>query len=150
MKQLRVLALMHPELVPPGCRSTVGRETVSAGRPSATCLRTLRELGHEVAPLGVQDELQPIRDAVETFKPDVVFNLLEEFHGNVLYDQNVVSLPRAASRAVHRLQSARADHLPREGAGEEAARLPSHPGAGVPRVPAGAQACGVPRSSPSR
>ena len=40
----------------------------------------------------MQDEFLPIRDAVEEFKPHVVFNLLEEFHNNVLFDQNVVSL----------------------------------------------------------
>ena len=38
-----------------------------------------------------QDELAPIRDAVESWKPHVVFNLLEEFHGEAVYDQNVVS-----------------------------------------------------------
>jgi D-alanine-D-alanine ligase len=42
--------------------------------------------------LGVQTELTPIRDEVENFKPDIVFNLLEEFHGETLYAQNVVSL----------------------------------------------------------
>src|SRR5690606_19560 len=31
-------------------------------------------------------------DEVENFKPDIVFNLLEEFHGETLYAQNVVSL----------------------------------------------------------
>ena len=29
---------------------------------------------------------------MEEFKPDIAFNLLEEFQGNVLFDQNVVSL----------------------------------------------------------
>ena len=43
------------------------------------------------APLGVKDELAPIRDAVESFKPHVVFNLLEEFHGEAVYDHSVVS-----------------------------------------------------------
>jgi len=52
----------------------------------------LREIGHDVRPLGVQDELHPIRVAIDDFKPDIVFNLLEEFQGNVLFDQNVVSL----------------------------------------------------------
>src|SRR5258708_8872530 len=42
-------------------------------------------------PLGVKDELRPIRDAVESFKPQVVFNLLEEFHGEAVYDHSVVS-----------------------------------------------------------
>ena len=42
--------------------------------------------------LGVQTELAPIRDAVEEWKPDIVFNMLEEFHGETLYAQNVVAL----------------------------------------------------------
>jgi D-alanine-D-alanine ligase len=44
-----------------------------------------------VHPLGVQYELAPVRDAVESLKPHVVFNLLEEFHGEVVFDHNVVS-----------------------------------------------------------
>lgn len=55
-------------------------------------ITTLRAIGHEVKALGVQDELRPIREAVDEFKPDIAFNLLEEFHSNVLFDQNVVSL----------------------------------------------------------
>jgi D-alanine-D-alanine ligase len=51
----------------------------------------LRAAGHEVRPLGVQDELKPVRDAIEGFKPQVVFNLLEQFHGEVIYDHNVAS-----------------------------------------------------------
>jgi len=44
-----------------------------------------------VKPLGVHDELKPIRDDIEAWKPDVVFTLLEQFHGEAIYDQNVVS-----------------------------------------------------------
>jgi D-alanine-D-alanine ligase len=51
----------------------------------------LRAAGHEVRPLGVHDELKPIRDDIEAWKPDVVFTLLEQFHGEAIYDQNVVS-----------------------------------------------------------
>ena len=32
-----------------------------------------------------------MRDEIEGFKPDVVFTLLEDFHGKVIYDQNVAS-----------------------------------------------------------
>ena len=34
---------------------------------------------------------KPMRDEIEGFKPDVVFTLLEDFHGKVIYDQNVAS-----------------------------------------------------------
>ena len=50
-------------------------------------------------------------------------------------------LPRAAARAVHRVQPARAHARPRQGPLEEAARLPPHPDPGVrrrPRRPRGA------------
>jgi uncharacterized cupin superfamily protein len=34
----------------------------------------------------LDDELQPLRQAIIAFKPDVAFNLLEEFSGQVVYD----------------------------------------------------------------
>jgi D-alanine-D-alanine ligase len=91
MKKLRVLVLMHPEFVPPDDAAERPEDERFAWKTEWDVLRTLRELGHEVRGLGVQDELRPIRSAVEEFQPDIVFNLLEEFHGNVLFDQNVVS-----------------------------------------------------------
>jgi transcription antitermination factor NusA-like protein len=41
--------------------------------------------------LGVQYDVNPIREAVAAFQPDVAFNLLEEFHGLALLDHGVVS-----------------------------------------------------------
>jgi D-alanine-D-alanine ligase len=41
--------------------------------------------------LGVLDSLTELRAAVGEWKPDVVFNLLEEFDGIVTYDQHVVA-----------------------------------------------------------
>ncbi|GCC49349.1 hypothetical protein chiPu_0033660, partial [Chiloscyllium punctatum] len=52
---------------------------------------TLRTAGHEVRPLGVQEEIKPVRDAIEGFKPHIVFTLLEEFHYDVVYDQHIAS-----------------------------------------------------------
>ena len=55
-------------------------------------LKTLRDdLKHDVRVLGVTDELTPIKQAAEDFKPHVVFNLLEAFHEIGTFDQNVVS-----------------------------------------------------------
>jgi len=92
MKKLRVLALMHPDLVPPPDAASLSLEDRFRYKTEYDVVSTLQQLGHEVRALGVQDELHPIRDAVEEFKPDLAFNLLEEFQGNVLFDQNVVSL----------------------------------------------------------
>jgi D-alanine-D-alanine ligase len=91
-RKLRVLALMHPDLVPPEDAGRYSEDERFEWKTEWDVVSTLRKIGHEVRALGVQDELHPIRVAVEEFKPHIVFNLLEEFQGNVLFDQNVVSL----------------------------------------------------------
>lgn len=91
MKKLRILALMHPQFVPDEARERLSAQEASDSKTEYDVVSTLRRIGHEVVPLGVQYELFPIRDAVEALKPHIVFNLLEEFHGEVLFDQNVVS-----------------------------------------------------------
>ena len=91
MKRLRILALMHPQLVPPDSLEGQTPVDINVWKTEFDVVSHLRAIGHEVKPLGVQYELLPIRDAVEEWKPHVVFNLLEEFHGEVLLDQNVVS-----------------------------------------------------------
>lgn len=91
MKRLRILVLMHPDLVPPDTLKGYTEQQINVWKTEYDVVTTLRASKHEVRPLGVQDELKPIRDEVESWKPDVVFNLLEEFHGETAYDQNVAS-----------------------------------------------------------
>ncbi|MGH6933610.1 MAG: D-alanine--D-alanine ligase family protein [Dongiaceae bacterium] len=91
MKPLRVLVLMHPDLVPPDSLEGHSEKDIFTWKTEYDVVSTLRAAGHEVKPLGVQDELKPIRYQVENWKPHVVFNLLEQFHGETAYDQNVAS-----------------------------------------------------------
>ena len=91
MKKLRVLALMHPDLVPPPDAASMSPEDRFRFKTEYDVCSTLQELGHEVRALGVQDELHPIRDAVDEFKPDVAFNLLEEFRGDTRYDAYILN-----------------------------------------------------------
>jgi len=90
-KKLRVLALMHDDLVPPDSIEGLGAEQVSEWRAEYDVVSALKKLGHEVHKLGVGDDVAEIRNAVEGFKPDVAFNLLVEFHGAATYDQHVAS-----------------------------------------------------------
>jgi D-alanine-D-alanine ligase len=83
--------LLDRDLVPPDSIKGLSEEEVEPFRTEYDVVSTLRAAGHEVRPLGVADELRPIREAVEEWKPDVVYNLLEEFQGEVTYDQNVAS-----------------------------------------------------------
>ena len=91
MKPLRVLVLVHPDLIPPDSTEGFSEQQINEWKTEYDVVRTLRGAGHQVRPLGVQDELKPIRDEIEGWQPDVVFTLLEQFHGEVIYDQNVAS-----------------------------------------------------------
>jgi D-alanine-D-alanine ligase len=91
MRRLRVLVLMHPDFVPPD--STDGRtaQEINKWKTEYDVVSTLRAAGHDVHPLGVQEEIKPVRDEIEEFKPHVVFTLLEEFHYQTGYDQHIAS-----------------------------------------------------------
>ena len=91
MKRLRVLVLMHPDLIPPDSLKGHSEQEINEWKTEYDVVSTLRAAGHEVRPLGVENELKPIRDEIESWKPHVVFNLLEQFHGEAVYDQNVAS-----------------------------------------------------------
>jgi D-alanine-D-alanine ligase len=91
MRRVRVLVLLHPDLMPPDSLKGYSEQEIHNWKTEYDVVSTLRGNGHDVRPLGVTNELAPIRDAVDSWKPHVVFNLLEEFHGEAVYDQNVAS-----------------------------------------------------------
>jgi D-alanine-D-alanine ligase len=91
MKRLRILVLMHPDFVPPESSEGYTEAQINEWKTEYDVVTTLRNAGHDVKPLGVSDELKPIRSEIENWKPNVVLTLLEEFHGEAIYDQNVAS-----------------------------------------------------------
>lgn len=91
MRRLRVLVLMRPDLVPPDSTDGYTARQINEWKTEYDVVSTLRAAGHEVRPLGVQEEIKPIRDAVDGFEPHVVFTLLEQFHYEPAYDQHVAS-----------------------------------------------------------
>jgi D-alanine-D-alanine ligase len=93
VKRKRVLVLIREGLEPPDSISGMSREELESApwKTERDVILGLRDLGHMVQVLGVDDDLQVIRQAIEQFKPHIAFNLLEEFASSVLYDQNVVS-----------------------------------------------------------
>ena len=89
LRKLRILVLMHVGLVPPA--DATSREENTEWKTEFDVLSTLRAIGHEVMPLGVHDDLGVIRKAIDEWKPHVAFNLLEDFDGVPVFDQNVAS-----------------------------------------------------------
>ncbi len=91
MKAQRVLMLMHADLVPPDDPKGVPAEELEPMKTELHVYRTLVQSGHSVQKLGIRDELGPIRKALKEFQPTIAFNLLEEFDGQAVFDQHVVS-----------------------------------------------------------
>jgi D-alanine-D-alanine ligase len=90
VKKIRALALVHEHLVPP--EDTSGVDILEADwKMEYDVIETLREIGHEVRVLGIHDDLGGIRPTARTFKPEIVFNLMEAFADVTTFDQNVVS-----------------------------------------------------------
>jgi D-alanine-D-alanine ligase len=90
-KKLKVLVLMHEDLVPPADISGLSDKQLADFRTEWDVIAGLEELGHEVHKLGVGSDLGPIRRAFAELEPDIAFNLLVHFHGVAVYDQHVVS-----------------------------------------------------------
>lgn len=91
MKNLRVLVICRPDQLPPDSLDGLSEKEIYACKTEWDVFTTLRASGHEVQGLGVQFDLTPLRDAIGDFKPDIVFNLLDQFHGDTLYCQHVAS-----------------------------------------------------------
>ncbi len=91
MKKRRVLVLTHEDLVVPDSRQGLTDQQKHEIKCEWDVVTTLRAGGHDVRQLGVSHDLLPIRHTVEDWRPHVVFNLLEEFQEEAIYDHNVVA-----------------------------------------------------------
>jgi D-alanine-D-alanine ligase len=90
MKKLRVLALVEESLVPPD--DAKGHDLAAAPwKTEYDVVHTLRKQGHDVLPVGVGGDLAVVRRAIQDFKPEIAFNLLEGFADVSTWDQNVVA-----------------------------------------------------------
>ena len=85
MRKLRVLVLMHKDLVPPDSADGMIGEQAVPWQTEHDVVTALQDLGHIVQPLGVDDDLTVIRQAIREQQPHLAFNLLEQFGGTEIY-----------------------------------------------------------------
>lgn len=84
MKPRRILLLVHPKFRPDKLGS----------RPAGTefdVWRTLRQLGHTVEIGAAEFDLRRFDRQILQFRPEIVFNLLEEFRGEGIFDFHLVT-----------------------------------------------------------
>ncbi len=91
LKPLKVLALMHESLVPPENIEGLTEQQIQPWKMEYDVKVTLERMGHSVHAVGIYGDLSVLRQALEDVQPDIVFNMLEEFDGQPLFDQHLVS-----------------------------------------------------------
>jgi len=89
VRKSRVLVLIHRHLTPK--EGITALEVKPEWRMEWDVVTNLRNRGHDVMLIEVHDDLTPIRQSLDDFRPTIVFNLLEAFDDVVVFDQNVVS-----------------------------------------------------------
>ncbi len=91
MKRLRTLVVVHSTLVPPDTLEGHSEKEIEEWGTGYDGVSTLKKSEHEVRCLGISDSLEELRAVITEWRPEIVFNLLEEFDGIVTYDQHVVA-----------------------------------------------------------
>jgi len=88
----KILIILHPELNPTGSKfiKKSDRDNYS-WMCEYDVMNTLQDLGHIVYIQEVEFDLKPIKQAIEKYNPDVVFNLLEQLNNEAVMDSNIVA-----------------------------------------------------------
>jgi D-alanine-D-alanine ligase len=82
---------MHESLVPPDDLSGYSDQEINEWKTEYDVMAFLENAGHEVRALGLYDNLADLRHAIRDWRPDIAFNLLQEFQGIITYDQHIVA-----------------------------------------------------------
>ena len=90
MKKLRVLVIVHEELIPPDDIDGYDLTRV-AWKMEFDVIETLGMMGHEVTTVGASDDVSMLDRVIGHAKPHVIFNLLEDFGDVAVNDQHWVS-----------------------------------------------------------
>jgi D-alanine-D-alanine ligase len=90
-KKLKILALFDA-IAPTTIDQDLSAELKTEDwKTEANVLAALAELGHTVEHLAIFDDLNLLRQKLDAFQPDIIFNLADQFRNNRAFDQNIVS-----------------------------------------------------------
>lgn len=90
-RKLKVLALLDA-VAPTTLNQDLTPELKTADwKTEAAVLKALDELGYTHEHLAIFDDLDLLRQKLQTFSPDVIFNLADQFRNNRALDQHIAS-----------------------------------------------------------
>ncbi|HEX4639708.1 MAG TPA: ATP-grasp domain-containing protein [Chthoniobacterales bacterium] len=91
-KRLKVLVLFDGVRPTPIDADLTEELKTEDWQTEANVMAALTELGYTAEHLAIYDDVDLVRQKMESFQPDVLFNLVEQFKNNPGFDQNIVSL----------------------------------------------------------
>ena len=91
-KRLKVLVLFDVPNPPPEQPDYTQELTTPDWKAEADVINAIKTLGHDLRFLGVHDDPGAIINEIKDHRPDVVFNLTEEFNRSSALDRNVPAL----------------------------------------------------------
>jgi D-alanine-D-alanine ligase len=91
-KKLKVLALFDAIAPTTIDQDLSAKLKTEDWKTEAHVLKALSALDHTTEHLAIFDDLDLLRQKLESFAPDVLFNLVDQFKNNRGFDQNIVSL----------------------------------------------------------
>ena len=90
-KKLKILALFDA-IAPTTIDQDLSAELKTEDwKTEAGVWAALGELGHSIEHLAIFDDLDLLRQKIQSFQPDIVFNLADQFKNNRAFDQHIVS-----------------------------------------------------------
>jgi D-alanine-D-alanine ligase len=90
--KLRILALFDARSPTTLDQDLSADLTTPDRKTEANVLAAIAQLGHTAEYLAIFDNLDLIRQKLQQYKPDLIFNLADQFNNNRAFDQNIVSL----------------------------------------------------------
>jgi len=92
VRSQRVLVMMNEYALPPTNidPSTIDRDSCE-WIMQYDVMSHLKKLNFDVQALGLSHDLKPLQDCIQGFDPHIVFNLIYEFAGESIFDQNIIA-----------------------------------------------------------
>ncbi len=88
---MKIVVIMHEDLVPPEGSQSFNEREKAEWKTEYEVMSGLRKLKYQPLALGLRDDLGVLRKMLFSEQPKIVFNLLEEFAGEAVFDQHIVS-----------------------------------------------------------
>jgi len=89
---LKVLALFDMDRNSPDGHDFADEFKLPSWEAEDDVFKALKVLGHSIHPIGVYDSFNHLFRAIESFQPDIVFNLMEQYNNDPAMDANVAGL----------------------------------------------------------